>query len=81
LASYSGDYGNLIVLQHAFGLSTRYGHLRAFAVAPGARVKRGDVIGFVGATGHATGPHVHYEVLADGRLIDPLQLLTAVASR
>ena len=81
LASYSGDYGNLIVLQHAFGFSTRYAHLRAFAVATGGRVKRGDVIGFVGATGHATGPHVHYEVLGDGKLLDPLQLLTAVASR
>jgi murein DD-endopeptidase MepM/ murein hydrolase activator NlpD len=75
-ASYSGDYGNFIVLKHDFGLSTRYGHLSRFNVAPGASVKRGDVIGFVGSTGRSTGAHVHYEVLANGRLINPLPLLT-----
>ncbi len=76
VASYSGDYGNLVILQHGFGLSTRYGHLRRFAVAAGALVRRGDVIGYVGATGRSTGPHVHYEILVNGRPIDPLQILT-----
>lgn len=75
-ASYTGDYGNLIVIRHGFGLATRYGHLSAFKVKPGQTVKRGDVIGFVGATGRATGAHLHYEILANGRLINPLQLLT-----
>ena len=75
-ASFSGDYGNFIVLKHDFGLSTRYGHLSRFNVAPGASVKRGDVIGLVGSTGRSTGAHVHYEVLANGRLINPLPLLT-----
>jgi len=75
-ASYTGDYGNLIVVKHAFGLMTRYGHLSAFAVKPGARVKRGDVIGYVGSTGRSTGSHLHYEILANGKLINPLQLLT-----
>jgi murein DD-endopeptidase MepM/ murein hydrolase activator NlpD len=75
-AAYSGDYGNLIVLAHGFGLTTRYGHLSAFAVKPGDPVKRGDVIGYVGATGRATGSHLHYEILINGRLINPLQLLT-----
>ena len=75
-ASYSGDYGNLIVLKHGFDLTTRYGHLSGFAVAPGQRVKRGAVIGYVGSTGRATGSHVHYEILANGKLINPLQLLT-----
>jgi murein DD-endopeptidase MepM/ murein hydrolase activator NlpD len=75
-AAYTGDYGNLIVLKHDFGLSTRYGHLSAFNVAPGASVKRGDVIGYVGSTGRSTGAHVHYEILANGKLINPLQLLT-----
>ena len=75
LASSSGDYGNLVVLNHGFGLVTRYGHLSRFAVQAGQRVARGDVIGYVGATGRATGPHLHYEVLANGKLLNPLQLL------
>jgi len=75
-AGYGGDYGNLIVIQHGFGLVTRYGHLSAFNVKPGQTVKRGDVIGYVGATGRATGAHLHYEIVANGRLINPLQLLT-----
>ena len=80
-ASYSGDYGNLLVLRHDFGLMTRYGHLSAFNVVPGAAVHRGDVIGFVGSTGRATGSHLHYEILANGKLINPLQLLTAPTKR
>jgi murein DD-endopeptidase MepM/ murein hydrolase activator NlpD len=75
-AAYTGDYGNLIVLQHGFGLMTRYGHLSAFAVKPGQAVTRGEIIGYVGSTGRATGAHVHYEILANGKLINPLQLLT-----
>ena len=79
-ASYTGDYGNLIVIKHGFGLVTRYGHLSRYNVKPGSQVKRGDVIGFVGATGRATGAHVHYEILANGQLINPLQLLTQPAT-
>jgi murein DD-endopeptidase MepM/ murein hydrolase activator NlpD len=78
-ASYTGDYGNLIILKHGFGLVTRYGHLSGFAVKPGAVVSRGTVIGYVGATGRATGSHLHYEILANGKLINPLQLLTQPA--
>jgi murein DD-endopeptidase MepM/ murein hydrolase activator NlpD len=80
-AAYSGDYGNLIVLRHDFGLATRYGHLSRFNVTPGATVHRGDVIGFVGSTGRSTGAHLHYEILANGKLINPLQLLTQPAHR
>jgi len=58
---------------------TRYGHLSAFAVKAGQSVKRGAVIGYVGSTGRATGAHVHYEILANGKLINPLQLLTQPA--
>ena len=76
-ASYNGDYGNMVVLKHGFDLTTRYGHMSGFAVKPGQKVKRGTVIGFVGAT----GSHVHYEILANGKLIDPLQLLTQPANR
>ena len=75
-AAYSGEYGNLIVVRHDFGLSTRYGHLSKFNVRPGQTVKRGDIIGFVGSTGRSTGAHLHYEVLANGKLINPLPLLT-----
>jgi murein DD-endopeptidase MepM/ murein hydrolase activator NlpD len=73
---YQGAYGNLIVIDHGFGLESRYGHLQKFGVKKGAKVQRGDVIGQVGATGRATGYHLHYEVLANGRLLNPLQLLT-----
>ena len=80
-ATYTGDYGNFIVLRHGFGLTTRYGHLSSFAAKTGQRVKRGDVIGYVGSTGRSTGAHVHYEILANGKLINPLQLLTQPAKR
>jgi murein DD-endopeptidase MepM/ murein hydrolase activator NlpD len=80
-ASYTGDYGNLIVLKHDFGLSTRYGHLSKFNIKPGQTVHRGDVIGFVGSTGRSTGSHLHYEILANGTLLNPLQLLTQATRR
>ena len=73
---YQGGYGNLIVLDHGFGLQTRYGHLLNYSVKPGAQVKRGDVIGHVGNTGRSTGYHLHYEVLANGKLLNPLRLLS-----
>ncbi len=79
-AAYTGDYGNLITLKHRFGLATRYGHLSAFAVKPGDQVKRGDTIGYVGSTGRSTGAHLHYEILVNGQLINPLQLLTQPAT-
>jgi murein DD-endopeptidase MepM/ murein hydrolase activator NlpD len=80
-AAYSGDYGNLIVLHHEFGLATRYGHLSGFAVQAGETVKRGQVIGYVGATGRATASHLHYEILANEQLLNPLQLLTQPLNR
>jgi murein DD-endopeptidase MepM/ murein hydrolase activator NlpD len=75
-AAYTGEYGNFVVVKHGFGLTTRYGHLSAFAVKPGQTVQRGAILGYVGATGRATGSHLHYEILANGRLINPLRLLT-----
>jgi murein DD-endopeptidase MepM/ murein hydrolase activator NlpD len=75
-ASYNGDYGNIIVVDHGFGLTSRYAHLSRFRAKVGDRVERGQAIGEVGSTGRATGPHVHYEVLVNGKLINPLQLLT-----
>lgn len=75
-AGYSGGYGNLIVIDHGFGLETRYGHLSAFVAHTGDHVKRGEMIARLGATGRTTGAHLHYEVMANGRLLNPLQLLT-----
>ena len=74
-AQRNGNYGNLVEIDHGFDLTTRYGHLSEFAVSVGDTVQRGDVIGYVGATGRATGYHVHYEVRTANRTIDPMRLL------
>ena len=74
-ASYSGAYGNLVVIIHQFGIETRYGYLSAFRTEPGQAVRRGDLIGLVGATGRATGPHLHYEVRVNDRILNLLQFL------
>jgi murein DD-endopeptidase MepM/ murein hydrolase activator NlpD len=75
VAARTGDYGNLVVIEHAFGLTTRYGHLSRIAIAPGVDIKRGAVIGYVGSTGRSTSSHLHYEVWANGRPVNPLKLL------
>ncbi len=75
-AGWSGNYGNMVLVGHRFGLSTRYGHLSRLAVVSGQSVRRGDVIGYVGSTGRSTSPHLHYEVLLNGQAINPLRFLT-----
>lgn len=75
-AHRQGNYGNMVEIRHGFDLTTRYGHLSEFAVSVGDTVERGDVIGYAGATGRATGYHVHYEVAVNGKNINPLHLLT-----
>jgi murein DD-endopeptidase MepM/ murein hydrolase activator NlpD len=65
------ELGNHIIVDHGFGYTTVYGHLDKFNVREGQKVKRGDVIGFVGSTGLSTAPHLHYEVLVNGRYVDP----------
>jgi murein DD-endopeptidase MepM/ murein hydrolase activator NlpD len=82
-AGRSGDYGNLVEIRHARGIETRYGHLSAFAkgIRAGARVTQGEVIGYVGATGLATGPHLHYEVRVRGVAVNPRVVLGVGAGR
>ncbi|MCS7083126.1 MAG: peptidoglycan DD-metalloendopeptidase family protein [Bacteroidota bacterium] len=74
-----GGYGNHIVIEHGFGYTSLYGHLRAFApgMRPGRKVKRGEVIGYIGNTGLSTGPHLHYEVRRFGRPLNPLHFFVA----
>jgi len=74
-AAAAGSYGNMVVVSHGFGISTRYAHLDSVRVHPGDRVQRGDVVGLAGSTGRATGDHLHYEVLIYGRQLNPLQFL------
>lgn len=74
-AGWAGDYGNMVLLKHGYGMSTRYGHLSRIAVSPGQTVHRGQVIGYVGATGRTTGAHLHYEILLNGDRINPMRLL------
>ena len=73
-AGFSGGYGRLVELRHPQGIRTRYAHLRSIApdVRPGAHVDQGQIIGRVGASGLATGPHLHYEFLKNGRHQNPL---------
>ncbi len=71
----SGGFGRSIVIAHGYGLLSRYGHLEGFNVKPGQKVRRGDIIGFVGSTGRSTGPHLHYEVVVHQRNVDPLSYI------
>jgi murein DD-endopeptidase MepM/ murein hydrolase activator NlpD len=70
-AGWAGGYGNQVRLNHAGGLATSYSHMSRIAVSPGARVRQGQVIGYIGATGLATGPHLHFETYRNGVTINP----------
>jgi murein DD-endopeptidase MepM/ murein hydrolase activator NlpD len=71
-AEPNGGYGNHVVIDHKYGVVTRYGHLERFNVQPGQKVKRGDIIGYVGSTGRSTGPHLHYEVWVHDQAQNPI---------
>jgi len=68
----ASGYGNHIVIQHGFGYETLYGHLSKYKCRAGQRINRGDIIGYVGSTGRSEGPHLHYEVHKNGKVVNPL---------
>jgi murein DD-endopeptidase MepM/ murein hydrolase activator NlpD len=72
---YMGGYGNLVVIDHGGGLATAYAHLSGYAVGSGQSVSQGQVVGYVGCTGHCYGPHLHFEVRVNGAAVDPLGYL------
>ncbi|MFQ5790202.1 MAG: M23 family metallopeptidase [Acidobacteriota bacterium] len=78
-ASRRGSYGKVIVIDHNFGMMTRYAHLSRFNVRAGKRVKRGDVVGYVGNTGRSNAPHLHYEVWSPNGLDHPLNYILEYA--
>ncbi len=75
VAGPSGTYGNLVEIDHGYGIVTRYGHLSRFRAVAGQQVHRGDVVGYVGSTGRSTSAHLHYEILLNGKLTNPMKLL------
>jgi len=74
-AGLEGSYGNVLVIDHGYGVKTRYGHLSKVAVHPGDHVRRGELIGAVGNTGRSTGPHLHYEVRVNGLPENPRKFI------
>jgi len=70
-----GGFGNLILIDHGNGIVTAYAHQSSFAVSQGARVSAGAVIGYIGSTGHSTGPHLHFEVRLGSTAVDPMPYL------
>ena len=70
-AEYRDDYGKIVEIDHGNGIATRYAHLHAFTVSVGERVSPHQQIGYLGSSGRATGPHVHYEVVVNGEPQDP----------
>jgi murein DD-endopeptidase MepM/ murein hydrolase activator NlpD len=75
-AGWSGANGNLVAIEHGFGYETFYAHNKETVVKVGQIVKRGDVISYVGSTGSSTGPHLHYEIWKEGKIINPKPFIT-----
>jgi murein DD-endopeptidase MepM/ murein hydrolase activator NlpD len=72
VATYSSSYGNYVTIYHSNGDYTLYAHMSSLAVTAGQNVTQGDVIGYVGSTGWANGPHLHFEIRVNGSTVDPL---------
>jgi murein DD-endopeptidase MepM/ murein hydrolase activator NlpD len=73
-AGWTGGYGQAVEIAHLGGVETRYGHMSRIAAYPGEAVRRGQIIGYVGSTGLSTGPHLHFEVMKNGRPVNPLSI-------
>jgi len=71
----SRGYGNLIIIDHGYGYKTLYAHLSRFNIKKGDKIERGKIIGYVGSSGLSTGPHLHYEVIKDGKKVNPINYL------
>lgn len=82
MARYVNGYGNFIKIRHNSEYETAYGHMHKFAsgMRPGVKVKKGQIIGYVGSTGRSTGPHLHFEILRKGQRIDPLKAKVATGN-
>jgi murein DD-endopeptidase MepM/ murein hydrolase activator NlpD len=76
----NGGYGNLVEINHGQGIQTRYGHLSRYVTRAGQRVRRGELIGYMGSTGRSTGSHLHYEVRINGLAVNPVPFITQAAT-
>src|SRR5258708_16050289 len=81
IADNHAGYGRLVVVDHGFGITTWYAHLSAFTAVPGARVKRGEVVGYTGISARSTGPHVHYEVRMNNAPVNPWRYMKSTPAR
>jgi murein DD-endopeptidase MepM/ murein hydrolase activator NlpD len=77
-AGWKGGYGNLVIIEHADGRETRYGHLSKIMVSEGEKVSLGQQIALSGSTGKSTGPHLHFEIRENGQVVDPIKFLSNV---
>lgn len=80
IAETHAGYGRLVVIDHGFGITTWYAHLSSFSAVVGARVKRGEVVGYTGISGRSTGPHVHYEVRVNNAPVNPWRYMKSSAA-
>ena len=74
-AEYFGGYGRMVTIDHGNGMRTRYAHLSRFDVIPGQEIRRGEILGYSGASGRVTSPHLHFEVRLGGNAVNPMPYL------
>jgi len=72
----NAGYGRMVIVDHGYGIITRYGHVSKVYVKPGQRIRRGEKLADVGSTGRTTGPHLHYEVVRNGITVNPIKYLS-----
>ena len=74
-SGYDGGYGYCVVIDHGNGIQTRYGHASALKVSKGTKVEQGDLVALVGSTGNSTGNHLHFEVIVNGKRVNPISYI------